>query len=104
MFLAVKSGRRVGLTIMPPYVFRLSENVGASISRNAKGSTAYTWIASPFRYYIRWVRAFNIQTSDILIKYNNRDNNNNAILYLFTCLPNSPKANYKVSTKKEPNT
>jgi hypothetical protein len=33
----VKSGRRVGLTILPPSVSRMSENVGASTSRNPKG-------------------------------------------------------------------
>jgi hypothetical protein len=33
----VKSGRRVGLTTLPPSVSRMSENVGASTSRNPKG-------------------------------------------------------------------
>jgi hypothetical protein len=33
----VKGGRRVGLTTLPPTVSRLSENVGASTSRNPKG-------------------------------------------------------------------
>jgi hypothetical protein len=33
----VKSGRRVGLTTLPPSMSRLSENVGASTSRNPKG-------------------------------------------------------------------
>jgi hypothetical protein len=37
IFLGVKSGRRVGLTTLPPYVRRMSENVGASTSRNPKG-------------------------------------------------------------------
>jgi hypothetical protein len=32
-----KSGRRVGLTTLPPSVSRMSENVGASTSRNPKG-------------------------------------------------------------------
>jgi hypothetical protein len=36
MFLGVKSGRRVGLTTLAPYVSRMSENVGASTSRNPK--------------------------------------------------------------------
>jgi hypothetical protein len=35
--LGVKSGRRVGLTTLPPSVCRMSENVGASTSRNPKG-------------------------------------------------------------------
>jgi hypothetical protein len=35
--LGVKSGRRVGLTTLPPSVSRMSENVGASTSRNPKG-------------------------------------------------------------------
>jgi hypothetical protein len=33
----VKGGRRVGLTTLPPSVSRMSENVGASTSRNPKG-------------------------------------------------------------------
>jgi hypothetical protein len=33
----VKSGRRVGLTTLPPSVSRMSENVWASTSRNPKG-------------------------------------------------------------------
>jgi hypothetical protein len=37
MFLRVKSGRRVGLTTLPPSVRRMSENVGALTSRNPKG-------------------------------------------------------------------
>jgi hypothetical protein len=32
-----KSGRRVGLRILSPSVSRMSENVGASTSRNPKG-------------------------------------------------------------------
>jgi hypothetical protein len=32
----VKSGRRVGLTTLPPAMSRMSENVGASTSRNPK--------------------------------------------------------------------
>jgi hypothetical protein len=36
-FLGVKSGRSVGLTTLPPSVSRVSENVGASTSRNPKG-------------------------------------------------------------------
>jgi hypothetical protein len=32
-----KSGRRVGLTTLPPSVSRISENVGASTSHNPKG-------------------------------------------------------------------
>jgi hypothetical protein len=36
-FLGVKSGRRVGLTTLPPSVSRMSENVGTSTSRNLKG-------------------------------------------------------------------
>jgi hypothetical protein len=35
--MGVKSGRRIGLTILPPSVSRMSENVGASTSRNPKG-------------------------------------------------------------------
>jgi hypothetical protein len=35
--LGVKGGRRVGLTTLPPPVRRMSENVGASTSRNPKG-------------------------------------------------------------------
>jgi hypothetical protein len=35
--MGVKSGRRVGLTILPPSMSRMSENVGASTSRNPKG-------------------------------------------------------------------
>jgi hypothetical protein len=37
IFLGVKSGRRVGLTTLPPSVSRMSENVGASTPRNPKG-------------------------------------------------------------------
>jgi hypothetical protein len=37
IFLGVKSGRRVGLTTLPPSVSRMSENMGASTSRNPKG-------------------------------------------------------------------
>jgi hypothetical protein len=33
----VKNNRRVGLTTLPPSVSRMSENVGASNSRNPKG-------------------------------------------------------------------
>jgi hypothetical protein len=33
----VKSGRYVGLTTLPPSMSRMSENVGASTSRNPKG-------------------------------------------------------------------
>jgi hypothetical protein len=33
----VKSGRRIGLTALPPSLSRMSENVGASTSRNPKG-------------------------------------------------------------------
>jgi hypothetical protein len=33
----VKSGRRVGLTTLPPSVSRMSENVGTSTSRKPKG-------------------------------------------------------------------
>jgi hypothetical protein len=32
-----KSGRRVGLTTLPPSMTRMSENVGALTSRNPKG-------------------------------------------------------------------
>jgi hypothetical protein len=32
-----KNGRRVGLTTLPPFMSRMSENVGASISCNPKG-------------------------------------------------------------------
>jgi hypothetical protein len=32
-----RHGRRVGLTSLPPSVSRMSENVGASTSRNRKG-------------------------------------------------------------------
>jgi hypothetical protein len=32
-----KSGQRVGLTTLPPSMSRMSENVGASTSRNPKG-------------------------------------------------------------------
>jgi hypothetical protein len=35
--LGVKSGRRVGLTTLPPSMSRMSDNVGASTSRNPKG-------------------------------------------------------------------
>jgi hypothetical protein len=35
--MGVKSGRRVGLTTLPPSVSRMFENVGASTSRNPKG-------------------------------------------------------------------
>jgi hypothetical protein len=37
MFLGVKSGRLVGLTALPLSVSRMSEDVGASTSRNPKG-------------------------------------------------------------------
>jgi hypothetical protein len=37
IFLGVKNGRRVGLTTLSPSVSRMSENVGASTSRNPKG-------------------------------------------------------------------
>jgi hypothetical protein len=33
----MSTGRRVGLTTLPPSVSRMSENVGASTSRNPKG-------------------------------------------------------------------
>jgi hypothetical protein len=36
IFLRVKSGRRVELTTLPPFMSRMSENVGASTSRNLK--------------------------------------------------------------------
>jgi hypothetical protein len=36
IFLGVKSGRRIGLTTLPPTVSRMSENVGAPTSRNPK--------------------------------------------------------------------
>jgi hypothetical protein len=35
--MGVKSGRRVGLTTLPPSVSRMSEIVGASTSRKPKG-------------------------------------------------------------------
>jgi hypothetical protein len=37
IFVGVKSGRRVGLTTLQPIVNRMSENFGASTSRNPKG-------------------------------------------------------------------
>jgi hypothetical protein len=37
IFLGVKSGRRVGLTTLPPSKSRMSENVGALTSHNPKG-------------------------------------------------------------------
>jgi hypothetical protein len=37
IFLGVKSGRRVGLTALPPSVSRMSETVEASTSRDPKG-------------------------------------------------------------------
>jgi hypothetical protein len=37
IFLGVKSGRRLGLTTLPPFVCRMSENVGAWTSRKPKG-------------------------------------------------------------------
>jgi hypothetical protein len=37
IFLGVKSGRRVGLTTLPPSMSPMSENVGASTSCNPKG-------------------------------------------------------------------
>jgi hypothetical protein len=37
IFLGVKSGRRVGLTILPPSVNRMSKNVRTSTSHNPKG-------------------------------------------------------------------
>jgi hypothetical protein len=37
IFLGVKSGRRVGLTTLPPSLSRMSENVAASTSCNPKG-------------------------------------------------------------------
>jgi hypothetical protein len=37
IFLGVKSGWRVGLTTLLPSMSRMSENVGASTSRNPKG-------------------------------------------------------------------
>jgi hypothetical protein len=36
-FLGVKSGQRVGLRTLPPSMSRMSQNVGASTSRNPKG-------------------------------------------------------------------
>lgn len=39
-------------------------------------------------------------TSSVIQKVNDDDNNNNSRLYLFSCLLNSSKANYKVSTNK----
>jgi hypothetical protein len=45
IFLGVKNGRPVYLTTLPPYISRMSENVGASTSRNLKASTACTEIA-----------------------------------------------------------
>jgi hypothetical protein len=43
IFLGVKSGRRVGLTTLPPSMSRMSENVGASSSRNPKGLHGLYW-------------------------------------------------------------
>jgi hypothetical protein len=37
IFLGVRSGRCVGLTTLPPFVSRMSENVRPSTSRNPKG-------------------------------------------------------------------
>jgi hypothetical protein len=37
IFLGVKSGRRIGLTTLPPSMSRISENVGASTSHSPKG-------------------------------------------------------------------
>jgi hypothetical protein len=47
--LGVKSGRRVMLTTLPPFVSRLSkENVGASASQPYGSPTHLTGIALPF--------------------------------------------------------
>jgi hypothetical protein len=52
-----KGGRCVGLTTLPPSVSRMSENVGASTSRNPKGLHSlhkdnFT-LSLPFRYLPR---------------------------------------------------
>jgi hypothetical protein len=44
-----KSGRRIGLTTLPPSLSRMSENVGTSTSRNPVGPPRpVTGIASPY--------------------------------------------------------
>jgi hypothetical protein len=55
IFLGVKSGRRVGLTTLPPSMSWMSENVGASTSCNPKGlhglyidSFTYLYLFLPF--------------------------------------------------------
>jgi hypothetical protein len=45
IFLGIERGRRIGLTVFPPSVSRISENVVASNSRNLKGLMACTEIA-----------------------------------------------------------
>jgi hypothetical protein len=47
-----KSGRRVGLTTLPPSMSRTSENVGASTSRNPKG--LHGLYGGNFTFYLNW--------------------------------------------------
>jgi hypothetical protein len=53
-----KSGRRVGLTTLPPFMSRMSENVGASTSRNPEGLQGlygdnFTFTFSPPQFHPR---------------------------------------------------
>jgi hypothetical protein len=47
-----KSGRRVGLTTLPPSMSRMSENVGASTARNPKG--LHGLYREIFTYFFSW--------------------------------------------------
>jgi hypothetical protein len=56
----VKMGRRVGLTTLPQSVILLSENVGASISRNPKGLQCMYREKFTFTFYCIIVLPFSL--------------------------------------------
>jgi hypothetical protein len=49
--MGINSGRRVGLTNLPPSMSRMSENVGASTSRNPKGLRGLYMDSFLFTYF-----------------------------------------------------
>jgi hypothetical protein len=58
IFLGVKRGRRVGLTTLPPYMSRMSENVGALNSRNPNGLHGLyrdTYFTLPIPYLVGYI-------------------------------------------------